>query len=168
MSSLQISSVPQELYGYLQKLAITKNKSLENQVIALLYQAKQYNEKREQLDRTASLEKLIRQVYEYLDLKDDWDGYGGIVPTQKTVDNAIQWLKTMPELIPFPEPMLAGSGAIGFYWEDKGIYAEIGFTGDDSFWCYAEDTQGNEVGEDVIRIGDELPPELLKMLISLR
>ncbi len=164
MPSLQIHSMPQDLYGYLQKLAFTKNGSLEAQVIALLYQAKQQNEKREQ---TAPLDKLIGQLYEYLNLKNDWDGYGGVAPTEKTINDVIQFVKTLPQYILLPEPMVAGSGFVGLYWDKKDIYAEIGFEGDGTFWCYGEDNEGNETGEDRLRLGDDLPPNLLKMLESL-
>jgi hypothetical protein len=41
MPSLQIQSMPQDLYSYLQELAFSQNDSLETQVIKLLYQAKQ-------------------------------------------------------------------------------------------------------------------------------
>lgn len=167
MPSLQIHSMPQDLYGYLQKLAFTRNGSLEVQVITLLYQAKQQEERREQKKRMARLDKLIGQLYEYLNLKTDWDGYGGVAPTKKIVNDAIQLVKTLPQFIPLPEPMLAGSGVVGLYWDDKGIYAEIGFEGDGTFWCYAEDSEGNETGEDVIDLGEELPLEFLKMLKSL-
>jgi hypothetical protein len=41
MPSLQIQSMPQDLYSCLQELAFSQNDSLETQVIKLLYQAKQ-------------------------------------------------------------------------------------------------------------------------------
>jgi hypothetical protein len=63
--------------------------------------------------------------------------------------------------------MIASSGVIGLYWDDKGIYAEIGFEGDGTFWCYAEDAEGHEAGEDSIPVGEELPPDLLNILAPL-
>jgi len=167
MPSLQIQTMPQDLYSYLQKLALTKNDSLEAQVIALLYQAKQQEEKGEQQTKKARLDQLIRQLYEYLTLKDNWDGYGGIPPTEKTVNDAIQFVKRLPPLKWPPAPMVAGSGVVGLYWDEKGIYAEIGFEGDGTFWYYAEDNEGNEAGADRVRLVDELPADLLKMLESL-
>jgi len=41
MPSLQIQSMPQDLYSYLQELAFSQNDSLKTQVIKLLYQVKQ-------------------------------------------------------------------------------------------------------------------------------
>jgi hypothetical protein len=117
--------------------------------------------------KTVEVDKLTKQLFDYLNLKEDWDGYGGVVPTAKTINDTIQFVKTLPQIIPLPEPMIAGSGAIGLYWDNKGIYAEIGFEGDGTFWCYAEDAFGNEAGEDSIQVGDELPIELLNILTPL-
>ncbi len=114
------------------------------------------------VDKT--LDKLIEQLLDYLNLKEDWDGYGSVAPTEKTVNETIQFVKTLPQMMPLPEPMIAGSGVIGLYWDEKGIYAEIGFEGDGTFWCYAEDAEGNEAGEDSIPVGDQLPTDLLNIL----
>jgi len=46
MPALHIQSMPQELYGYFQKLAFAKNCTLDTQVIAVLYQFKQEKEQR--------------------------------------------------------------------------------------------------------------------------
>jgi hypothetical protein len=116
------------------------------------------------VDKTAKLEQVIEQLIEYLNLKEDWDGYGGVVPSEKTVNEAIQFVKTLPEIMPLPEPMIAGSGAIGLYWDEKGIYAEIGFEGDGTFWCYAENAQRDEAGQDSILIGEPLPDDFLNLL----
>ncbi len=70
-------------------------------------------------------------------------------------------------MMPLPEPMIAGSGIIGLYWDNQGIYVEIGFEGDGTFWCYAEDAEGHEASEDSILVGDELPSDLLKILEPL-
>ncbi|RKZ39495.1 MAG: hypothetical protein DRR16_20240 [Candidatus Parabeggiatoa sp. nov. 3] len=119
------------------------------------------------VDKTVALDKLIEQLLDYLNLKEDWDGYGGMAPFEKTVNETIQFVKTLPKMIPLPEPMIASSGVIGLYWDDKGIYAEIGFEGDGTFWCYAEDAEGHEAGEDSIPVGEELPPDLLNILAHL-
>jgi hypothetical protein len=111
-----------------------------------------------------ALNKLIAQLLDYLNLKEDWDGYGGVAPTQKAVNDTIQVVKTLPEIIPLPYPMLAGSGVIGLYWDNKEIYAEIGFEGDGTFWCYAEAAFGNEAGKDSIPVGNELPAEFLNIV----
>jgi hypothetical protein len=162
MPSLQIQSMPQDLYGYIQELAFSQNDSLETQVIKLLYQAKQ-----EKCQQTARFDKLIQQLNDYLNLKENWDGYSGVAPTEKQINDAIKFVKSLPQQIPLPEPMVAGSGTVGLYWESQGIYAEIGFEGDGTFWCYGEDNEGNEAGEDRLDLGSQLPADLLKMLKTL-
>jgi hypothetical protein len=111
----------------------------------------------------ARFDKLIQQLNDYLNLKENWDGYSGVAPTEKTINDAIKFVKSLPQQIPLPEPMVAGT--VGHYWESQGIYAEIGFEGDGTFWCYGEDNEGNEAGED--RLGSQLPADLLKMLKTL-
>ena len=46
MPALQIQSMPQDLYGYFQKLAFTTNCTLDTQVIAVLSKFKQEKEQR--------------------------------------------------------------------------------------------------------------------------
>ena len=121
----------------------------------------------DKIDKTEELDKLIEQLLDYLNLKEDWDGYGGVAPFEKTVNETILFVKTLPKMMPLPEPMIAGSGIIGLYWDNQGIYVEIGFEGDGTFWCYAEDAEGHEAGEDSILVGDELPSDLLKILEPL-
>ena len=48
MPALHIPSIPQDLYGYLQQLAVAQNRTVDTQVIAVLSQFKQQEEKREQ------------------------------------------------------------------------------------------------------------------------
>ena len=51
MPALHIQSMPQDLYSYLQQLAVAKNRTVDTQVITVLSQFKQQEEKREQQAR---------------------------------------------------------------------------------------------------------------------
>ncbi|MEN8220484.1 MAG: hypothetical protein ABFS56_29870 [Pseudomonadota bacterium] len=58
MPALHIHSMPQDLYSYLQKLAFAKNCSIDAQVIVLLSQFQQQEEKREQQAR------ILAEIYQ--------------------------------------------------------------------------------------------------------
>jgi hypothetical protein len=51
MPALHIQSLSQDLYSYLQQLAVAQNRTVDTQVIAVLSQFKQQQEKREQQAR---------------------------------------------------------------------------------------------------------------------
>jgi len=48
MPALHIQNMPQDLYGYLQQLALSQNRTVDTQVIVVLSEFKQRQQKREQ------------------------------------------------------------------------------------------------------------------------
>lgn len=71
---------------------------------------------------------LYGTIFNYLDLEDDWDGYGGIKPSNKIISAGeilIKQLDKQANLRLIPEPMLTGSGELGFYWDLDNTYIEI-------------------------------------------
>ncbi len=107
---------------------------------------------------------LTNQLISYLTLPNDWDGYEGAPPTKQTVYDGIRLLRLLPRHAPVPKPTLGNSGILGFYWEKKGLYAEICFEGNETFWYYAEDGI-NEIGEDVVSLNTKrLPDDLILFL----
>ncbi|WP_204103249.1 MULTISPECIES: hypothetical protein [Spirulina sp. CCY15215] len=108
---------------------------------------------------------LIKTISSYLDLPNDWDGYDGVVPTSQTIQDCIFLIKRLPKSIDIPKPMLGGSGTVGLYWEKDGLYAEICFEGDGTFWYYGTDND-NEIGVDSIELlqDTQFPIELHNLL----
>lgn len=69
---------------------------------------------------------LLEKLFSYYDLEDDWDGYGGKPPSLTTIGTIVSFVMKLQELdaIP-PNPMLAGSGEVGLYWDIDNIHIEV-------------------------------------------
>jgi len=110
----------------------------------------------------AELETRIR---DFLKLENDWDGFGGVSPSQQTVNDVIVFIDKLPTNgIPPAKLMLASDGIIGLYWDNKNNYIDICFFGDGTFWYYARDDKNHEIGADNISLKTDIPKELLDYL----
>ena len=103
--------------------------------------------------------KLLNSRY----LRPGWDGEDGRAPTQKDVDNAINFLDYIPPRgIMSARVVIAGDGEVGFDWRESGICLEVGFNDGDIFFFSERD--GTESGAEMdFKNGI---PEELKLLMS--
>ena len=85
-------------------------------------------------------DKLHGRLLSYLDLTDDWDGYGAAPPSIDAVLDAIDFLVTRPRDVPLPFPQIASDGEVGLYWRAGKVHAEVGFYGDGDLSYYARHT----------------------------
>jgi hypothetical protein len=117
------------------------------------------------LNKLRKKAKLINEIRNYLSLPDDWDGYEGIAPQSKTIAETISFVKSLPDSISLPKPMLSGTGIVGLFWEKDNIYAEVCFEGDGTFWYYGTDSD-LEIGEESVSIQEvnELPKNLINLI----
>ena len=76
---------------------------------------------------TTTREQLMGEIRSWALLEADWDGEGAIAPIIRCIENAVSFIRLMPENIAPPEPMLHASGNTGLFWGDDGIYADIEF-----------------------------------------
>ena len=116
----------------------------------------------------ADKERLAGKLMTYLRLEKDWDGYGGVPPTAQAVSDALTFIENLRAgfpALPLPKPMLSGDGEVGLYWDQAGVFADVGFTGDGTLSYYVESESGENHGKDDISLDDgkSLEP-LLKML----
>ena len=73
----------------------------------------------------ANYKQVMFELLSYQCLKENWDGYGGIVIPKKMIDSAWIFLGILIEnKITSPNIMVSGSGEIAFYWKIK-TYIEI-------------------------------------------
>ncbi|WP_414526447.1 hypothetical protein [Nodularia chucula] len=124
-----------------------------------------YSEKHKTPINENKVQNLVAILRNYLDLYYDWDGYQGIAPQLRTVEESIRLVEKLPDSIPLPKPMVSGTGIVGLFWEKKNIYAEICFEGDGTFWYYGND--GNfEIGEDSVSLREDttLPVDLINLI----
>jgi len=82
-----------------------------------------------------------------LNLSPGWDGYDGQAPSAGAVFEAQAFLKALPSSVRLAKPMIAGDGEVGLYWDEPGLYLEIGFRGDGRLSWYGEKDGQTYTGE---------------------
>jgi len=116
-----------------------------------------------------AIRDLYARLHEYLNLTDDWDGYGAIPPLRNAVQDAVNFFIARPQGIPLPSPQIASDGEVGFYWRTEKVHAEVGFYGDRELSYYARYIQSPvkqiERGEGSYRFIDEGWPEDLLFIL---
>lgn len=117
-------------------------------------------------------DKLHAKLLSYMDLTDDWDGYGAAPPSIDAVLDAVAFLVMRPRDILSPFPQIASDGEVGLYWRTGEVHAEVGFYGDGDLSYYARYTSGSgasrECGSDGYRFDTGgWPGDLLLILGKL-
>ena len=108
---------------------------------------------------------LLAKLAEYTHLPDDWDGYGGKAAAVEAFLDTFDFLMQLPVTFPQAQPMIAGSGVIGLYWEGNGCYASVEFAGGGAYY-YIADTPQEEHGEDSVPVKAPLPPSLAEVIVA--
>lgn len=69
------------------------------------------------------------QLRGYVNLKEDWDGYGGVAPDLDVIQSSIDFLNVWKRGVKSspPKPMLSGDGEVGLYWSKGKRYIEVSF-----------------------------------------
>lgn len=126
-----------------------------------------------QLNLQSREQSLLDELRSYLDLPEDWDGYGGATPTRSAILDAMRFLTLRPHGIPLPNCEVAADGEVGFYWKVGDVFAEVGFYGDGeySFYgdCVSMSGKRREVAGDRCSLGvDQWDGKLLALLGEIR
>lgn len=112
-----------------------------------------------------NMKKLEMQIKlrECTDLPDGWDGDGGHAPARQDIDNAVAFIKHIPDSgILSAELMVAGDGDVGFEWNIGKSHLEIGFYKSEISF-YGRTENGLKSGGDEVFRGD-CPTELKKLM----
>jgi hypothetical protein len=109
------------------------------------------------------LETLIKTLYSYVQLPQDWDGYGGLPASLQAVQDAEHFLVKLPEGVPLPRPMLAGSGTVGLYWDGGDLYISLDFEGDNRY-TYLIDQNDQYSSDSDIEVEQPIPDDLRRAL----
>lgn len=118
------------------------------------------------LDTQNIFNKTERELLSYLQLKDDWDYEGGVVPENYSVNTSINFLKMLKKFqLPLPKPMLTGDGEVCLYWKKKKFYIEVGFEKEGQF-SYLVDDYISPFGKDDCNIDDFVKTKLYASLNS--
>jgi hypothetical protein len=107
------------------------------------------------------------KIYSFLEYEKNWDGYDGVVPSVKTVNEAVFFFNRLPLGVLEPRPGFSGDGEISLFWEFDRVFVDIGFLGDGVYTIYAKDQEGIEYFKDEMGINESLPVAI-KNLISVQ
>lgn len=112
--------------------------------------------------------KAKRIIENYLTLSEDWNGYGGQIPSNDIVYTAKHILEKLEECgnIKCPSPMLSGSNEIALAWRSKGKYTEISIDNNQTYSFMSCTVHGNTYdGLEDIAI-NSLPKKLIEYLVD--
>jgi len=108
-------------------------------------------------------EEIIKELNSYKNLKDNWDGYGGIKPKDDIIETARNFIEILKNNnIGCPKIMVSGTGEIGIFWSSSTAYIEIDFDIKDKFTYFYN---GNELfGEDDLKVERFLESKVYRKL----
>ncbi|MBS0350420.1 MAG: hypothetical protein JSR33_04380 [Proteobacteria bacterium] len=111
-------------------------------------------------------QKIIKKIKSYRLYKKGWDGYDGVPPLGKTIEDSIKFLEKLPSNCPLPYVSLAGDGEICFFWEVENIFIDIGFSGEKNFSYFARDKNNHKFFGDDVPLTEDFPNELMNVIYS--
>ena len=117
----------------------------------------------EAMRTTTTRELLMGEIRSWALLKADWDGEGAIAPIIHCIENAVSFIRLLPDTTSLPEPMLHASGNTGLFWGDGGIYADIEFLHNGRIAYYIE--QNGDKHKGAINFDSENLPPVFSVLI---
>ncbi len=109
---------------------------------------------------------FIEQIFKFAQLEENWDGYGGVVPNDSTIGDAVSLLKGVPRNNPPSRVGLSGDGEISLIWESDNFYADFGVMGDGNYSYFMELNKKKLYGDDLL-ISDGFPSEVIKLFKSI-
>lgn len=113
-------------------------------------------------DGPTAMHSVIELVRPFLTLQAGWDGYDGVAPSPKAVDDAERF--AMSHLFAFeqrlPSISPGADGEVNFCWRDKDCLLDLGFYGDGTYSYYAKLGDGREFMADMSAVDARLPEEI--------
>ncbi len=95
--------------------------------------------------------ELYRELSDYQSLSSGWDGLGSISPNEETINQAREFLDTLLSFglhLRLPDVATSADGDIDLYWQVRGSFIDINFTGSHLFSYYAR-IKGEVVAKDL-------------------
>jgi len=112
----------------------------------------------------SNFKKLEGELYSYLDLEENWDGYDGVIPDKKIIDSCQVIIEKLKKSgLDAPKSMLTGAGEVGLYWKADKAYIELSFEENNTF-SYIIDNGDTITGEEGCPKNENLP---IKLLVAL-
>lgn len=112
--------------------------------------------------------KLFDKLRSYLELEEDWNGYGAVVPNSTVVNTAVEFAERLKENeLRVPKPMLSSSGEVGLYYEKKDSFVNISFKEKGSFSYFATDDKDRIICDVNLPVNGNIPEELLDFIVKI-
>jgi len=113
-------------------------------------------------------QKIYTELDSYKELKNNWDGYGGVRPNDEIIITAQKFIDRLESLqIINPKIMVSGVGEIGLFWKNKNSYIEVDFD-ENEYFTYFYKINNEIYGEDDIALSQDIPDRLLHVLKNLQ
>jgi len=105
-------------------------------------------------------QKLRSELFSYKLLKNNWDGYNGIKPSDDILNTTEHFLNTLKiNKTIHPHIMLSGNGEVSLFWKNKKNYIEVSFDEKNKLSFFYELDKA-VYGEDDIPLGKTIPKML--------
>jgi len=118
--------------------------------------------------KSSNFDQLFGTIYNYLELKEDWDGYGSIKPIREIVmsgQKLIDKIRNESNLLIAPEPMITGNSELGFYWNVGNTYIELDIYEENKYsYFIEEDEEIISFGNEISITGGTIPQDLITIL----
>ncbi|MBY0499322.1 MAG: hypothetical protein K2P74_06900 [Nitrosomonas sp.] len=103
----------------------------------------------------AVINNVFSKLESFSGLEPGWDGDGSIVPSENDLDNAIEFVRSIPAVLTLPKAMLSGNGTVGLYWDDSIVYTDIQFESNKTISIFSRNRlSGEEIFIDSVNLDD--------------
>lgn len=87
----------------------------------------------------------------------NWDGYGGVAPSEATIRAMKQLYWLLPQTTSMPVVQCAGDGEVSFAWRDNEAYLELGIDDDGTVSYFGRAADREPILGDLDGVPDSLP-----------
>jgi hypothetical protein len=113
---------------------------------------------------------IFSQLESYSKLEPNWDGSDSVIPSSSDIDRVINFVETIPVILPQPKAMISRNGDIELYWDDSIVYIDIQFEPDNMLSLFSRNRLSGEEkffdSVDIATIDDDWYFNTLDMLLS--
>lgn len=92
-------------------------------------------------------EQVAAEISAYALRASGWDGYSAKMIDSSAIADAVAFVRQLSEDLPPPLDQPCSDGEVSLVWRRDKCFAEIGFSGDETFWWYCTDGKRESSGE---------------------
>ena len=111
------------------------------------------------------LKKIIGEIREWITLEENWDGEGASIPSRKSINQVVNFLRLMNHRADMPQPMLHANGNVSLYWDEGNLYADIEFLGDGRIAYFIKHNTSKY--KDILLFNSSKIPDVFSVLLGI-